>query len=85
MPRKTARAPTPFRRPLRLLARSVRSSVCSADGASIAELIVATGWLPHTVRAALTGLRKWGHAIGKSQRDGTTHYRIDQAPKARGC
>ena len=27
------------------------------DGATLAEL-VATGWLPHTTRAALTGLRK---------------------------
>jgi Protein of unknown function (DUF3489) len=32
-------------------------------GASLAELVVATGWLPHTTRAALTGLRKRGYAI----------------------
>ena len=31
-------------------------------GASIDELIVLTGWLPHTTRAALTGLRKRGFA-----------------------
>ena len=30
------------------------------DGATIDELINATGWLPHTTRAALTGLRKRG-------------------------
>ena len=29
-------------------------------GATIDELIDATGWLPHTTRAALTGLRKRG-------------------------
>ena len=28
------------------------------DGASLDELVAATGWLPHTTRAALTGLRK---------------------------
>ena len=28
------------------------------NGASVAELIAATGWLPHTTRAALSGLRK---------------------------
>ena len=28
------------------------------DGATLAELVAATGWLPHTTRAALTGLRK---------------------------
>jgi hypothetical protein len=34
-----------------------------AGGASIDDLIVATGWLPHTTRAALTGLRKRGCRI----------------------
>ena len=43
------------------------------DGATLAELVVATGWLPHTTRAALTGLRKRGYAVG-----------IDRADKARG-
>lgn len=42
-------------------------------GATLAELIAATGWLPHTTRAALTGLRKRGYAVG-----------IDRADKARG-
>jgi hypothetical protein len=46
------------------------------EGATLAELIAATSWLPHTTRAALTGLRKKGHAIGKSSRDGATCYRI---------
>jgi len=31
-----------------------------SGGASLADLIAATGWLPHTTRAALTGLRKRG-------------------------
>jgi uncharacterized protein DUF3489 len=34
-----------------------------SDGASLAELVAATGWMPHTMRAALTGLRKRGYAI----------------------
>jgi hypothetical protein len=33
------------------------------SGATLEELIAATGWLPHTSRAALTGLRKRGYAI----------------------
>lgn len=45
-------------------------------GATTAELIAATGWLPHTTRAALTGLRKKGHAIDRTKRDGDTCYRI---------
>jgi Protein of unknown function (DUF3489) len=31
-----------------------------SDGATIPNLTEATGWLPHTTRAALTGLRKRG-------------------------
>ncbi len=47
-----------------------------AEGASLDELIAATGWLPHTMRAALTGLRKKGHSIERSSVDGKSHYRI---------
>ncbi len=35
------------------------------NGAMLDEVIAATGWLPHTSRAALTGLRKRGYAIEK--------------------
>jgi Protein of unknown function (DUF3489) len=34
-----------------------------ADGATLIDLTQATGWLPHTTRAALTGLRKRGYAV----------------------
>lgn len=50
------------------------------DGASLAELVVATGWLPHTTRAALTGLRKRGLALERRKRaDGTSIYAIPSA------
>jgi Protein of unknown function (DUF3489) len=45
-------------------------------GAGIGELILATGWLPHTTRAALTGLRKRGFAIERSRNEQGTLYRI---------
>ncbi|UVO50189.1 DUF3489 domain-containing protein [Sphingomonas sp. SUN019] len=45
-------------------------------GATPIELIEATGWMAHTMRAALTGLRKKGHQIERSKRDETTCYRI---------
>jgi hypothetical protein len=45
-------------------------------GATLPDLIAATGWLPHTTRAALTGLRKKGHAIDRFKRDDITTYRI---------
>ena len=52
-------------------------------GASIDALIEATGWLPHTTRAALTGLRKRGFGIERT-RDETkgSIYRIVGQPAA---
>ncbi len=41
-----------------------------ADGASIAQMGAKTGWQPHSVRAALTGLRKRGAAIHAASRTG---------------
>jgi hypothetical protein len=47
-------------------------------GASMDELTAATGWLPHTARAALSGLRKKGHVITRAKRaDGASVYRIE--------
>jgi hypothetical protein len=45
-------------------------------GATLAELMTATGWLPHTTRAALTGLRKKGHAITRGKRGEATCYTL---------
>ena len=49
------------------------------QGATLAELVALTGWLPHTTRAALTGLRKKGHVLEKSTRADATCYRIEAA------
>ena len=38
------------------------------DGATIDQLADAMGWLPHTTRAALTGLRKRGFEIDRRER-----------------
>jgi hypothetical protein len=48
-------------------------------GATLAELVAATGWLPHTTRAALTGLRKRGYtiAIDRSEELRGSVYRIE--------
>ena len=48
-----------------------------SNGASIAQLQKATGWKPHSVRAALTGLRKKGHEVtrGKDAK-GVTVYAV---------
>jgi hypothetical protein len=47
------------------------------QGASLDELAAAMNWLPHTTRAALTGLRRKGYALTRAKRpDGTSIYRI---------
>ena len=48
-------------------------------GASIAELTAATGWLPHTTRAALTGLRKRGYTVLAERGPGGATYRLGGA------
>jgi hypothetical protein len=46
-------------------------------GATLEALVNATGWLPHTTRAALTGLRKRGYTVLLERQDGKPSlYRI---------
>ena len=40
------------------------------EGATLADITAATGWLPHTARAALTGLRHKGYALTSSKEMG---------------
>lgn len=49
-------------------------------GASLNAIVKPTGWLPHTTRAALTGLRKKGHALERFRSGKETHYRIAVEP-----
>ena len=59
------------------LARVIALLECD-HGATIEELIAATGWLAHTTRAALTGLRKRGYAVAIDRSDDKrgSFYRI---------
>ena len=53
----------------KLLARS--------KGASVAEIMGATGWQNHSVRAFFTGLRKKGEVLAREERTtGETAYRL---------
>lgn len=67
-PAPTARAPSKIEQVLVLMRRE--------QGATLAELTTATGWQPHSARAALTGLRKKGHAIQTGKREDATCYRL---------
>ena len=66
-----ARAPSKIASVVALLERE--------QGTTLAEMVEATGWLPHTTRAALTGLKKKGHTFTKDKRDDVTCYRIVKA------
>ena len=52
------------------------------QGATLEALVVATGWLPHTARAALTGLRHRGYDVRleRGEKGSASVYRIDESP-----
>jgi hypothetical protein len=57
------------------------SILSGRSGASLDELMAATGWLAHTTRAALTGLRQRGYVVERvRQPDQPTSWRIADAP-----
>ena len=45
------------------------------EGATLDQMIVVTSWLPHTTRAALTGLKKKGYVLSSDKIDGMRTYR----------
>ena len=50
------------------------------SGATLEALVDVTGWLPHSTRAALTGLRKRGYEVVLERQDGKSSiYRITSA------
>jgi hypothetical protein len=53
--------------------------VSRKQGATINDMMAATGWLPHTTRAALTGLRKKGYLLTRTCSAAGSTYRVDTA------
>ncbi len=63
-------------------AKLVERLLKARNGASLTELVEATGWQAHTRRAFLTGLRKKGKApIRDKRKDGTTFYKLATAAR----
>lgn len=54
----------------------IAATVASDQGATMEELIAASGWQRHTIRAALSRLRKRGMPIILAERDGRKAYRV---------
>lgn len=80
---RPAAAPPPKAEPTNKEERGSRRDqlirmLSARSGADLAAISAKFGWLPHTTRAALSGLRKAGHAVITEKRaDGRpTRYRI---------
>jgi hypothetical protein len=74
---KTAavREPHHTRQPSKL--ELIRNLLARPDGATLDELVSATRWQPHSVRAGMTGLRKQGLTITRAKAEGTTRFAIE--------
>jgi hypothetical protein len=58
----------------------IASLLSRKEGASLSALMTATGWLPHTTRAALTRLRQTGCTLERSKGpEGVTVYHLTSA------
>lgn len=56
------------------------------EGVTIEDLTAATGWLPHTARAAMTGLRKRGYSVIRERIEaGGSAYRISRPAEGSGA
>jgi len=65
--------PAPPRRPSRL--DQLEGLLTRAEGATIADMVDATGWQQHSVRGAMAGaLKKRGFVINSSKGDGLRRY-----------
>ncbi|MBR0654602.1 DUF3489 domain-containing protein [Plastoroseomonas arctica] len=66
------------RRPTGKLGAALQA-IAAEKGATLTELTALTNWLPHTTRAAVTGLRQRGFPIALIQVDGRKAYRLTAA------
>jgi DNA-binding transcriptional regulator PaaX len=63
----------------------LRKLLSRKSGADLAALQAATGWQAHSVRAALSGLRKAGYLIDRTAPNkpgGSTVYRLGLGPES---
>jgi hypothetical protein len=74
---------SPSTPPSETKAAILRKLLSRKSGAGLATLQSATGWQPHSVRAAMSGLRKAGYTIDRAdpaKAGGGTVYRITSGP-----
>ena len=56
----------------------------SKGGATLEEMSNLAGWLPHSTRAFMTGLRKKGYVMDSEKVEGVRRYRIASSPADQG-
>ncbi|MEO8453602.1 MAG: DUF3489 domain-containing protein [Sphingomicrobium sp.] len=61
---------------------TVTKMLSRGDGATVAEIIKATGWKTHSCRAFLTGVRKTCKLVKEQRPDGKTAYRLQALAEA---
>ncbi len=59
---------------------TVNKLLSRGSGATIAEIVKATGWKEHSSRAFLAGVRKKAKLLKEQRADGKTAYRIEPLP-----
>lgn len=65
MSKTTTKAPSPAKAPSK---RDQLIALLKVEGGTTLDaMVLATGWPPHTTRAALTGLKKAGHVIEREK------------------
>ena len=70
--------------PKQTKAALVREMLERPEGASLTAICAATGWQPHSARAAISMVRKAGYGIARSPAEGETTgsvYRITSRPE----
>lgn len=51
-------------------------------GATLEAMSTTLGWLPHSTRAFMTGLKKKGYVLDSNKIEDVRHYRITTTPGA---
>lgn len=75
----TEAATGPARRTTPTKAATVQKLLSRPKGATLSEIMQATGWQPHSARAFMTGLRKKGDDLVRECRtSGETSWRIER-------
>ena len=69
--------PSPIKPPVVSKLELMLAKLSHSSGATIDDLVAATGWQKHSVRGAIAGsLKRKGHQIASTKTDGVRRYRL---------